>query len=189
MYSFNDILYVKDNFNFTLAKTKTAPYNLTSTLSDYYGDGSVPFNMTRCNNGDTIAWDTNLISQTWWTNVGHNYSYPNPVLELQFDGQSANLSLTGYFDATPAPVGKNTFNKLDVEARGQIKISFSGTIDSYHSDILVNGSATPAWLRTVGFQNNSLNVGDTSGAGVKKSPRTWTLAMGTLIVAIATLFV
>lgn len=178
MYYFNDIVYVKDNFNFTLAKTNAAPYNLTSTLNDYYGEGSIPMNMTRCNSDDTITWDTNLISQTWWHNVGYNYSYPDPVVDLQFDGRSANLTVTGYFDATPAPVGKNTFNTLDVEARGQIRISFSGKIDGYHSDELISGSATPTWLRTVGFQNSTST---SSGTRAKRLSGAWTLVAGSLI--------
>lgn len=49
--------------------------------------------------------------------------------------------------------------------QGKIKISYFGVIDLYHSDILVNTSATPTWLRTVGFGNNSMNIGyDNGGA-------------------------
>lgn len=177
MYTFDNILYVKDNFDFTLAQTNSAPYKLTSTLNDYYGEGPIPINMTRCNNDDIMEWDTNLISQTWWRNVGYHYTYPDPALDLQFDGETANLTVTGYFDATPVSLGKNTFNTIDIEARGQIKISFSGTIDGYHSDELVEDSATPTWLRTVGFQNGSSTVGGTSGASVMAMPGTWTLAM------------
>lgn len=177
MYYFNGFLYVKENFNFTLAQTNTAPYNVTSTLDNYYGEGSIPINMTRCNADDTITWDTNLISQTWWRNVGYNYSYPDPVLDIRFDGQSANLTLTGYFDATPAPVGKNTFDTTDIEAQGQIKISFSGVIDTYHSDELVRDSATPTWLRTVHLQNRTMDEYESSAASEKDVAGAWVLAL------------
>lgn len=187
MYSFNNILYVKDNFKFALAKTDAAPYNLTSTLNNYYGKGSIPINMTRCNDNDTITWNSILISQNWWHHAGHKFTYPDPELDLQFDGQCANLTVTGYFDAMPAPTGKNTFNTIDVEVRGQIRISFSGTIDSYHSDELVGDKDKPTWLRTAGFHNATSNADNASKASVIDLPGVWTLAFG-LSVAISTYF-
>ena len=194
MYTFDDLLYVKDNFNYTLAETKSAPYNLSSTLSKYYGDGLLNFNMTSCDGKSDVAWDGNLINKVWWTNVGNNHTYPDPVLNLQFDGNTANLTIEGYFDATPKPTGKNTFNTVDIEARGQVKITFLGTIDSYHSDVLVNNTSNPTWERTVGFNNNTLNVGDSSSSTKKNGAPSqqfgaWGIALGSTLISLAVLFV
>lgn len=189
MYSFNDILYVKDNFNFTLAETKAAPYHLSSTLSEYYGDGALEFNMTSCDGEDTVEWSGNLIDELWWKKPSYNHSYPDPVLNLQFDGQTANLTVDGYYLAVPKPTGNNTFNTVDIEARGTMKISFLGRIDSYHSDVLVNDSSTPTWKRSVGFNNNTLNVGDTASSGAPSQQfGTWGIALGALI-SFATLYI
>lgn len=185
MYSFNNILYVKDNFNTALAKTNAAPYNLTSTLNNYHGKGSIPINMTRCNSNDTITWDSVLISQNWWHRVGHKFTYPDPKLDLQFDGQSANLTVTGYFDAMPAPTETNTSNTMGMEVQGQIRISFSGTIDSYHSDELVGDNDKPTWLRTVGFHKATSNGDNANKASVVGLSRAWTVVLG-LSVAIST---
>jgi hypothetical protein len=88
---------------------------------------------------------------------GSRAVYPYPVIDLQFDSKTANLSLEGYFEALatiyPAKI-----------LTGRFKMTFSGIVDTYYSDVLVNDTATPTWLRTVGFQNNSLNVGYTSGS-------------------------
>ena len=189
MYSFNNILYVKDNFNFTLAETKAAPYQLSSTLSEYYGDGALEFNMTNCDGKDTVEWSGNLIDELWWKKPSYNHSYPDPVLNLQFDGQTANLTVDGYYLAVPKSTGKTTFNTVDVEARGTMKISFLGRIDSYHSDVLVNDSSTPTWKRSVGFNNNTLNVGDTTSSGAPSQQfGTWGIALGALI-SFATLYI
>jgi hypothetical protein len=45
---------------------------------------------------------------------------------------------------------------------GKLIMNFSGVIDHYRSDILRNDTDTPTWVRTVGYQNNSLNVGYTT---------------------------
>lgn len=194
MYSFDDLLYVKDNFNYTIIETKGAPYNLSSTLSKYYGDGLLEFNMTSCDGKSDVAWDGYLINKDWWANVGNNYSYPDPVLSLQFDGQTANLTIEGYFDATPKPTGKNTFNTVDIEARGKVKITFLGSIDSYHSDVLVNDTSKPTWKRTVGFNNNTLNVEDessntkTNGASIQQFGA-WGIALGSALISLAVFYI
>ncbi|KAJ5119340.1 hypothetical protein N7448_010009 [Penicillium atrosanguineum] len=194
MYYFDNLLYVKDNFNYTLAETKSAPYNLSSTLSKYYGDGLLNFNMTSCDGKSDVAWDGALINKSWWANVGNNHSYPDPVLNLQFDGNTANLTIEGYFDATPKPTGNNTFNTVDIEARGKVKITFLGTIDSYHSDVLVNDTSKPTWKRTVGFNNNTLNVGyngsstSTNGAPSQQLG-TWGIALGSALISLVVFYI
>jgi hypothetical protein len=52
-------------------------------------------------------------------------------------------------------------------------MTFAGVIDSYHSDVLKNDTSTPSWLRSVGYQNNSLNI-------AYKSASTASWAIGSL---------
>jgi hypothetical protein len=84
---------------------------------------------------------------------------PNPTINLQFDGTTANLSLQGYFEG-------DSIDGDGVEdpgvITGELSVTFSGVIDSYHSDVLRNDTSTPTWLRTVGYQNNSANIGYTT---------------------------
>lgn len=65
-----------------------------------------------------------------------------------------NLSLQGYVVANPV--------NGEGQIPGQFRLTFSGVIDKYHSDILRNDTSTPSWLRTVGFNNNSENIGYTN---------------------------
>ena len=86
--------------------------------------------------------------------------FPNPVINLQFDGQTANLSMKGYFSATPEEFTQPVSDAgSPYTFAGQFIMTFSGVIDSYHSDVLRNDTAAPTWLRTVGYGNNSLNIG------------------------------
>lgn len=50
---------------------------------------------------------------------------------------------------------------------------FQGVIDPYHSDVLVNDSATTRWLPTVGYGNNSTNIGYESVAEGRPGLGTW----------------
>ncbi|KAJ5667732.1 uncharacterized protein N7477_006302 [Penicillium maclennaniae] len=192
MYTFDDLLYVKDNFNYTLADTKSAPFNLSSTLSTYYGEGGLQFNIS-CDGKEEVAWIGYLINKSWWPNMGNNHSYPDPVLNLQFDGNTANLTIEGYFDATPKPTGNHTFNTVDIEAHGNVKITFLGTIDRYHSDVLVNDTSRPTWKRTVGFNNNTLNVGDKSSSTKANGAPSqqfgaWGIALGSALMSLAVVY-
>lgn len=86
--------------------------------------------------------------------------FTNPVISLQFDGKTANLSMKGYFSATPEKMTQPVSDAGSLNTfAGQFVMTFSGVIDSYHSDVLRNDTATPTWLRTVGYGNNSLNIG------------------------------
>lgn len=97
-----------------------------------------------------------------WTVNGNGLYVPDPVLDIQFDGKTANLSVNGYFIGYDT-VKEGTMTSTDgMLVVGGMKVSFLGVLDAYHSDVLANDTATPTWLRTVGFQNNSLNVGYTS---------------------------
>ncbi|GKZ57839.1 hypothetical protein AnigIFM60653_007443 [Aspergillus niger] len=152
---------VINNFNWTLNATKGPPYSLSSTLTEYDPQGGWASNLASCNGSDIVEW-------TFYPNPyninGNGFYLPDLVLDLQFDEKSANLSLNGYFIGYQAvKVGTETLS-TGVLVVGKMKLSFLGVLDAYHSDVLANNTATPTWLRTVGFQNNSLNVGYTSTA-------------------------
>ncbi|KAH8705946.1 hypothetical protein BGW36DRAFT_354333 [Talaromyces proteolyticus] len=150
-------------FNLSLAETKSAPYNLSSILNSTDGQ-TLYSNLTSC---DTSMlrneWEVVIITDEWWNNVGWDWTYP--VLNLQFDNSTANLTLDGYFIAYPYVLTNvslsNTTREIDeaYAVQGKFKIRFSGVVDNYHSDVLVEDSPTPEWLRSVGFNNNSLNIG------------------------------
>ncbi|KAF3399098.1 hypothetical protein DPV78_006789 [Talaromyces pinophilus] len=76
-----------------------------------------------------------------------------PKYQTTVDG-TANLSLQGYVVANPV--------NGEGQVPGQFRLTFSGVIDKYHSDVLRNYTSTPSWLRTVGFNNNSENTGYTN---------------------------
>ncbi|PYH37344.1 uncharacterized protein BO87DRAFT_394330 [Aspergillus neoniger CBS 115656] len=150
-----------NNFNWTLNPTQGPPYSLSSTLTEYDPQGGGGSNLASCNGSDPMEW--NLFPAPWTVN-GNGLYLPDPVLDLQFDGKTANLSLNGYFIGYDT-VKEGTMTSTDgMLVVGGIKVSFLGVLDAYHSDVLANNTATPTWLRTVGFQNNSLNVGYTSTA-------------------------
>ena len=61
-------------------------------------------------------------------------------------------------------------------------------IDPYHSDTLVNTSRTPTWLRTVGFGNNSMNIGYNSGSMSLPRPVRWEAAAIFSFVTLAVMY-
>lgn len=63
---------------------------------------------------------------------------------------------------------------------GEFKLSFAGVIDRYHSDVLKNDTDTPTWIRTVGFNNNSVNIGF-SEAGRLSRPG-WVVSFVSLVL-------
>lgn len=107
-----------------------------------------------------------LIDRDYGINTaGWDWTYPK--FDMQFDSQTASLTVDGYAAAFPYRISSENYSSPLVgsdEVQGKIKISFVGVIDPYHSDTLVNTSTTPTWLRTVGFGNNSMNIGYNSGA-------------------------
>lgn len=74
----------------------------------------------------------------------------------------------------------NEWEEGPVLFMGKFLMTFTGVIDSYHSDVLRNDTATPTWLRSVGYQNNSLNVAYTSA-----STASWTIGSSILIATLA----
>ncbi|KAJ5910615.1 hypothetical protein N7504_005258 [Penicillium tannophilum] len=155
-----------NNFIWSLEKAKAPPYNLSSTLDDYKGFNYWEVNSTTdCGDTKVLSWSFAPIS---FNTTFNGTVFTNPVVNLQFDTTTANFSMQGYFAANVISKTGPDF-PLDAEAEytlvGKFAMSFSGVIDRYHSDILRNDTETPTWLPTVGYQNNSLNVGYTTTSG------------------------
>ncbi|KAJ5261060.1 hypothetical protein N7478_011655 [Penicillium angulare] len=177
--------FVEDVFNLTLSSgTKKAPYNLTGIIKD--ADlmlASFTMDLKSCDNSTESSQNRmTLVDRDWSNDAGWNWTYP--AVEIQFDNQTANFTLNGYAAGFPYlinPIDPTTTLGPD-EVQGKIKVSFYGVIDPYHSDILVNTSSKPTWLRTVGFGNNSANIGYESGSVTLTRPLYWEVAtVGTLL--------
>lgn len=81
----------------TLSKTSKAPYNLTAKIVGESLD-AFTFNtkMNSCNQSiESDEFQVSPISTHWWAPSDWNWSYP--LVNLTFDSQTANLSLTGSF--------------------------------------------------------------------------------------------
>jgi hypothetical protein len=134
---------------------------------------------------------TLLIDRDYGLNTaGWKWKYPK--VDIQFDSQTANLTVDGYAAAFPyrntiTGYGQNNLVNSD-EVQGKIKISFFGAIDPYHSDTLVNTSTIPTWLRTVGFGNNSMNIGHNSGAPGRSRLSNWGTATVFAIISSAWIY-
>lgn len=131
-----------------------------------------------------------LIDRDWYNNAGWNWTYPS--VDLQFDSQTANFTVNGYAAAFPYRVsytegGENRQLGPD-EVQGKIKISFFGVVDPYHSDTLINTSTTPTWLRTVGFENNSMNIGYGSGALGWPRPSQWETTVICSVISLTLMY-
>ncbi|KAJ5698114.1 hypothetical protein N7462_000119 [Penicillium macrosclerotiorum] len=190
----------QDVFNWTLAPTKQAPYSLTGILPNTtLADTDMVVSMDSCNSSietkDWLAW---IIVMPWDETAGWNWT--QPTVGLQFDSRTANFTLDGYFLAQPFIKENSTYQYLDegnirlASAKGpdvtmgKISIKFEGVIDSYHSDVLVNNSATPTWLKSVGFGNNSMNIGN--GSTLSAGPRqSWVVAVFVVLFASMLMYI
>jgi hypothetical protein len=164
-----------NNFDWSLENTTSPPYNMSSTITGRYagwGHWTVD-TVTSC--ASSSNWYFGLISGNIDIN-GSNLTFPNPKIDLQFDGTTANLSLQGYVEASP-----ETTEGPPIP--GEVRLTFSGVIDSYHSDILRNDTSTPTWLRTVGFNNNSANIGYTT-SGSKSGQLIGSLSLTAIVSAL-----
>ncbi|PCH07653.1 Hypothetical protein PENO1_011330 [Penicillium occitanis (nom. inval.)] len=91
----------KDVFNLTGGPgSKESPYNLTGTIKDAYL-------MTKSFDMDLKAWDSTESGQYRMTLVDGDYTnkcwleLDIPVVNIQFDSQTANFTLTGYAASFP----------------------------------------------------------------------------------------
>jgi hypothetical protein len=169
-YSWNSSFTEHDDFNLTLAETNKAPYNVSSTFTQYGSEATfettypIQFNMTSCNGTKDIDWTAYMISNYYWPGMGSNVSYPDPTLDIVFDSKTAKLTLNAYIQAVQgcdeSPKNQN-FCDGEVIVEAKMTITLDGTIDSYHSDELNTDRSKPAWTRTVGV-NNVTKPGGTS---------------------------
>lgn len=179
---------VQDVFNLTLVSstTRAPPYNLIGEII-YTGLTSLVDNfkvdLASCNTSiESSEFLVSLTENPAPNIAGSNWTYP--VVNLQFDSESANFTVNGYFFASPDMLN-STINLGPDSVQGKIKIAFLGVIDPYHSDMLMNNSATPTWLRTVGFNNNPLNIGyDSGGSHGWPRPQAWSVFATTVLISI-----
>jgi len=75
--------------------------------------------------------------------------------------------MKGYFNAFASSVTGGTLDpSLGAVFADKIRYELFGRhVDRYQSDVLINDTDTLTWLPTVGYQNNSLNVGCTTTSG------------------------
>lgn len=195
---------VPNNFNWSLQETQAPPYILSSVLTAYVGvlsewsqdgaDNSLQVNSTatNCSGTEVSSWQIQPLSynttfDAWHDAIGTNWT--DPVINLQFDGQTANLTMKGYFNAISEYWDQVIYQEGSVHFAGEFTMTFEGVIDLYHSDVLRNDTATPTWLRTVGYQNNSLNIGyTTSGSAGGQMVGIWSLAMIMVISQVLLFF-
>ncbi|KAI1072041.1 hypothetical protein LB507_005371 [Fusarium sp. FIESC RH6] len=157
-----------DLFNFTTTQTSSGAYNMTQSLSR---NESNPFSswqnvtMPVCNSSIVVN-EHNFNTHNMVSYLTEDWDdYRDPVVSMQFDEKTANLTLDGVFSAAPyarlnttylrpAPViGRSTYV-------GFYSLKFDGLLDAYHSDLLSLKENVPTWQRTVGFGNNTANIGN-----------------------------
>ncbi|KAJ5157814.1 uncharacterized protein N7482_008914 [Penicillium canariense] len=184
---------VADIFNLTLSPTSKAPYNLTAENGGLFLDRElVAFNATM-DSCSSIESNEYLINPGAILRSGipeGDWAYPS--VNLNFDSRTANITVDGYFvgfSSLWANITRGIPTAGPTTVVGKIRLSFNGVIDTYHSDILVNNSATPQWIRTVGFGNNSLNIGygSTAPAKIYGATGVWILSAA-LSVYLASLY-
>jgi hypothetical protein len=163
---------VDDDYHLTTTKTSPPLHNLSATLGGDNADGTSaldfsPLNLTfpSCNTSMyTDDWHVVGLDLSFWWSVQGWKEFTVPNMTVQFDGSTANFSIVGFFQALPYVLTNATYppgiqQELGPEIQGAITLRFSGVLDPYHSDILDGNSTSPKWIRTVGFHNNSRNIG------------------------------
>lgn len=179
-----------DYFNLSLESTTQAPYNLNGQFSNatnvFYALFDLTLNESSCSSATaTDEYSISLVNSPSANTEGWNWT--SPTVELQFDSRTANYTLDGYFTAVAQQFSNGTgILKSPLNwVQGKIRITFSGIIDVYHSDVLVNNSAIPTWLPTVGFNNNSMNIDYTEQSlSENRLYPNWLVAMAVLFISV-----
>ncbi|KAM0342542.1 hypothetical protein ACHAPU_009516 [Fusarium lateritium] len=160
-----------DLFNFTTTQTESGAYNISAMIErDMRESYSSSLNLTMpvCNTTELSGDYTVSLQeyQSWQAEGWDDWSYPN--ISVQFDDKTANLTMDAVFSASPYvwpnASGHSMPTRGSPGATGFIQIRVPGLLDAYHSDLLSLNDTKPVWLRTVGFGNESSNIGYESGA-------------------------
>ncbi|KAF5534283.1 hypothetical protein FNAPI_12434 [Fusarium napiforme] len=182
-----------DIFNFTTTQTKSGAYNISALLQrnepEQYSS-SLNLTMPVCN-ATKLSGDYRIdIAEyrSWEEEDWDDFRWPN--ISMLFDDKTANLTMDAVFSATPYVWPNATFKWSAPTtggpgAHGFIQIRVSGVIDAYHSDSLSLEDKTPVWRRTVGFGNDSSNIGYDSAA-IKLSAE-FTISMMAVAIGIVVL--
>ncbi|GKU08321.1 hypothetical protein FLAG1_08072 [Fusarium langsethiae] len=151
-----------DLFNFNTSQASGGAYNISGTAYPHR-DLETPSLFANFS-GLPVCDSTKQTSESRiymmpkpsWDGEGWNdFQYPHT--SIQFDDKTANLTLASSFHSIPI-VHENQTSQGPT-AHGFLRVRFSGALDAYHSDSLSLNGSTPSWLRTVGFSNNSFNIG------------------------------
>lgn len=182
-----------DYFNMTTTKYRDS-FTLTGVVYhniDRSDSASLRYdvNMPACNSSREYGnWTMRVPQRPSWDTENWD-DFDVPIMRANFGAHAASLVMDGSFMASPY-VRYNVSGSSRPEIfpgtimRGNIQVRFEGVFDAYHSDILDVNSTAPAWLRTVGFGNNSLNIADSSGERHVRSALLSALGVPFLVAAI-----
>ncbi|CAG7566009.1 unnamed protein product [Fusarium equiseti] len=165
--------YGPDYFNFTTTQVSGGGYNITESLAGLEAASWQNMKIPSCNITEykdewrVVILDKGMYftqDEGLWTGP---VEYDYPKTSLQFDDKTANLTYAAFWDAS-AIQQPNYREVVDnpslptwshTRLVGRVSFNFSGVLDEYHSDILSLDNSLPVWQRTVGFGNNSANIG------------------------------
>ncbi|KAF5583354.1 uncharacterized protein FSUBG_13140 [Fusarium subglutinans] len=161
-----------DIFNFTTTQTNSGAYNISALLQRNIPESyssSLNLTMPVCNTTE-LSGDYRVGIEeyrSWQAEDWDDFRWPD--ISVLFDDKTANLTMDAVFSASPYVWPNATTEWSGPQtgspgAHGFIQIRVSGVIDAYHSDSLSLRDETPVWLRTVGFGNDSSNIGYDSGS-------------------------
>lgn len=124
--------------------------------------------------------------RSWDVEDWDGFQYPE--VSMQFDDKTANLTVDGAFHATPFLRANATEMEPPVRGGpaviGYMSVRFSGVLDEYHSDTLSLNGSTPSWVRTVGFGNDSSNIGYGESSSARKAVSGPVLTLMAVIISV-----
>jgi hypothetical protein len=81
-----------------MEENQASPYNLSSVVTDYQGFNDFLIDSTTtCLGIEILQWQFAPIP---FNGSFNGSTFTNPVIDLQFDSRTANLSMRGYFEAS-----------------------------------------------------------------------------------------
>ncbi|KAJ4005475.1 hypothetical protein NW752_002307 [Fusarium irregulare] len=194
------IHYGPDYFNFTTTQVSGGAYNITETLAGRRAATWQNMKVPVCNSTEyKDEWRVVILDRGYyftedeglWTG---SVEYDYPKTSLQFDDKTANMTFAAFwvayaiqqpdYDEVVDNPSLPTWRHSTVI--GRVSFNFSGVLDEYHSDVLSLENSSPVWQRTVGFGNNSANIGygDTPDSRGERTVGRAGLALMAVIVSI-----